>query len=217
MACCINQAISAAAVDPLNPLSPEEIAATVLVVRAQHSNVVFNAVTLKEPSKVELKAWLASKQGPTALPCRIADVVAIGQGSKVYDAHMDLTENKLIKWELVDGVQPMIAPEDLQIVEGIIRRDEGVIEECCISGIPREDMHKVFADPWTIGFDERFGSSNRLQQALMYYRPDGSDDCQYAHPLDFCPIFDSDALKVIHINETAARKASAYQLPWQET
>ncbi|KAH4362267.1 hypothetical protein HBH99_256040, partial [Parastagonospora nodorum] len=124
MACCINKASSVAAVHPLDPLSPEEIAATVLVVRAQHSNVVFNAVTLKEPSKVELKAWLASKQGPTALPRRIADVVAIGQGSKVYDAHVDLTENKLIKWELVDGVQPMITPEDLQIVEGIIRRDE---------------------------------------------------------------------------------------------
>ncbi|KAH4801563.1 amine oxidase [Parastagonospora nodorum] len=213
MACCINKASSAAAVHPLDPLSPEEIAATVLVVRAQHSNVVFNAVTLKEPSKVELKAWLASKQGPTALPHRIADVVAIGQGSKVYDAHVDLTENKLIKWELVDGVQPMITPEDLQIVEGIIRRDEGVIEECRISGIPREDMHKVFADPWTIGFDERFGSSIRLQQALMYYRPDGSDDCQYAHPLDFCPIFDSDALKVIHIDVPKTRRPLGKQAP----
>ncbi len=36
--------------------------------------------------------------------------------------------------------------EDLQIVEHICRTDLGVIEQCVISGIPKEDMHKVYCD-----------------------------------------------------------------------
>lgn len=48
-------------------------------------------------------------------------------------------------------VQPLITMEDLQIVEGVCRKSEAVIEQCGILGIPREDMHKVYCDPWTIG------------------------------------------------------------------
>src|SRR5277367_4689095 len=93
--------------------------------------------------------------------------------------------------------------EDLQIVEHVCRTDPGVIEQCVISGIPKEDMYKVYCDreyyysmfssipnslqAWTIGYDERFGNNVRLQQALMYYRPH-IDDSQYSYPLDFCPI-----------------------------
>jgi primary-amine oxidase len=36
--------------------------------------------------------------------------------------------------------------EDLQIVEHVCRTDPGVIEQCVISGIPKEDMHKVYCD-----------------------------------------------------------------------
>jgi Cu2+-containing amine oxidase len=39
-----------------------------------------------------------------------------------------------------------ITMEDLQIVEHICRTDPGVIEQCVISGIPKEDMHKVYCD-----------------------------------------------------------------------
>jgi primary-amine oxidase len=43
-----------------------------------------------------------------------------------------------------DAVQ--ITMEDLQIVEHVCRTDPGVIEQCVISGIPKEDMHKVYCD-----------------------------------------------------------------------
>ena len=36
--------------------------------------------------------------------------------------------------------------EDLQIVEHICREDPKVVEQCVISGIPIEDMHKVYCD-----------------------------------------------------------------------
>ena len=39
-----------------------------------------------------------------------------------------------------------ITMEDLQIVEHVVRKDPKVIEQCVISGIPEEDMHKVYCD-----------------------------------------------------------------------
>lgn len=36
--------------------------------------------------------------------------------------------------------------EDLQVVEEVMRKDEKVIEQCGILGIPRQDMHKVYCD-----------------------------------------------------------------------
>lgn len=66
-------------------------------------------------------------------------------------------------------------------------------------------MHKVYCDPWTIGFDERFGNKVRLQQALMYYRPH-VDDSQYTYPLDFTPIFNCDTREIIHIDIPPVRR-----------
>ena len=36
--------------------------------------------------------------------------------------------------------------EDLQIVEHVARTDPKVIEQCILSGIPKEAMHKVYCD-----------------------------------------------------------------------
>lgn len=36
--------------------------------------------------------------------------------------------------------------EDLQLVEHVVRIDPKVIEQCEISGIPRENMDKVYCD-----------------------------------------------------------------------
>ena len=66
-------------------------------------------------------------------------------------------------------------------------------------------MHKVYCDPWTIGYDERFGSNARFQQALMYFRPH-VDDCQYQYPLDFCPIYDSEKGAIVHIDIPTTRR-----------
>lgn len=95
--------------------------------------------------------------------------------------------------------------EELQIVEHVCRTDPKVIEQCVLSGIPKEDMHKVYCDPWTIGYDERFGNNIRLQQALMYYRPD-VDTFQYQYPLDFCPIYDADKGAIIAIDIPKVRR-----------
>ncbi|KIW71371.1 hypothetical protein PV04_03548 [Phialophora macrospora] len=189
---------------PLDPLTALEIDTAVSILRSQYGKLYYNAVTLFEPPKAQMLKWLADPDH-TPRPNRVADIVVITTDGKVYDGHVDLTEHKVIKWEHTPNVQPLITMEDLQIVEHIVRKDPGVIEQCGLIGIPPEEMHKVYCDPWTIGYDERFGNGVRLQQALMYYRPH-VDDSQYSYPLDFCPIYDSNLQKIIHIDVPKIRR-----------
>ena len=42
-------------------------------------------------------------------PTRIADIVAIAPGGKVFDGLVDLKAGKIIKWEQLDGVQPLVS------------------------------------------------------------------------------------------------------------
>jgi len=189
---------------PLDPLSGLEIEAATSLLRKEKGQLYFNAVTLLEPPKAELLPWLTDPDHTTR-PARIADVVAITPDGKLMDGHVSLTEQKILSWDHTPEAQPLITMEDLQVVEHVVRKDPKVIEQCAILGIPASDMDKVYCDPWTIGFDERFGSTARLQQALMYYRPH-VDDNQYTYPLDFCPIFDSNKQEIIHIDIPEVRR-----------
>merc|ERR1712000_779287 len=173
---------------PFDPLSSIEIESAASLLRSQYGKLYYNAVTLLEPPKAQMLKWLADPDH-TPRPHRMADIVVITPEGKIYDGHVDITEQKVIKWQHTPGVQPLITTEDLCAVEEVMRKDPGVIEQCGILGIPPQDMYKVYCDPWTIGYDERFGTGVRLQQALMYYRPH-IDNSQYTYPLDFCPIDD---------------------------
>jgi primary-amine oxidase len=130
---------------PFDPLSTTEIDTVVALVRKEHGKVNFNAVSLYEPRKAEMMAWLADPENAPR-PARAADVVAIAPGGKVYDGIVDLDQKKIIQWQHTPGVQPLITMEDLQEVEHIVRKDPKVIEQCEIIGIPKEDMDKVYCD-----------------------------------------------------------------------
>ena len=111
---------------PFDPLSETEIAQAVAIVSKEHPGLFYNAVTLWEPRKQEMMAWMANPSDATR-PQRCADVVAISKGSKVYDGVVNLTESRLQSWEHTPGVQPLITMEDLQIVEHVVRTDPKVI------------------------------------------------------------------------------------------
>src|SRR5436190_4574589 len=128
---------------PFDPLSTVEIDAAVALVRAEHGSLSFNAVTLWEPRKAEMMAWLADPENAPR-PHRVADIVAIEPGGKIYDGVVDLNEKKIVQWGHTEGVQPLITMADLQVVEILARQDPKIIEQCGILGIPPEDMHKVY-------------------------------------------------------------------------
>jgi primary-amine oxidase len=93
---------------PLDPLSEFEIERAVSIIRKEHSGLFFNAVTLLEPRKIEMMAFVTDPEH-SPRPRRVADIVCVAKGSKVYDGHVDLNEGKIIKWELTEGVQPLVS------------------------------------------------------------------------------------------------------------
>lgn len=182
---------------PLDQLSIEEIKAAAALIKAHKPDIsfAFNSITLQEPYKKELVQYF---QDATKSIDRRAFSIAFAAGTTtLYEVVANLTTKKIETFVLRKGVMPTITLEDLQATEDIVRADPRVIQLCADIGI--DDMSKVYCDAWTIGFDERWGTKHRLQQALMYYRVSEHDN-QYAHPLDFTPIVDTQEEKVIEID-----------------
>ena len=92
---------------PFDPLSAAEIEKAVELINKEHGPLYYNAVTVWEPRKAEMLAWLADPDH-TNRPHRVADVVAIKRGGTVYDGLVDLDEDKILKWESTEGVQPLV-------------------------------------------------------------------------------------------------------------
>jgi len=142
---------------PLDPLLPSEISLVARSVNASlkgDKKVSFNTITLLEPPKEALQRFVFGK-GPK--PPRKAEAIVIGVGSgQISEVIVSIEggRGKVEGWKDVSGVQPTITLEDLTATEEIVRKDPGVIEQCKLSGAT--DMTKVYCDPWTIGYDERW-------------------------------------------------------------
>lgn len=92
---------------PFDPLSATEIEHAIAIVRKQHGQLKYNAVSLSEPKKAEMLAWLATPD-TVPRPRREAEVVVVG-GSFLYDGIVDLVDGKISKWERLEGVQPIVS------------------------------------------------------------------------------------------------------------
>jgi len=140
---------------PLDPLLPSEISQVAKIVTAwlkDDKKVSFNTITLLEPPKAALQKYLFARG---AKPPRKAEAIVIGVGTgQISEVIVSLETGKVEGWKDVSGVQPTITLEDLVATEEIVRKDPGVIEQCKLSGVT--DMSKVYCDPWTIGYDERW-------------------------------------------------------------
>ena len=93
---------------PFDPLTNVEIESAAQIIRKEHGKVYYNAITLWEPRKQQMLKWLEDPSH-TPRPKRVADVVAIVPGGKVYDGLVDLGEGKITKWEQLEGVQPLVS------------------------------------------------------------------------------------------------------------
>lgn len=95
---------------PFDPLSLEEIETVITSVKKAHGDVFFNVVSLHEPRKAEMGAWLAAPE-KSPRPARVADVVVIAPGGKVFDGLVDIKTASIKHWEQLDGLQPIVSPQ----------------------------------------------------------------------------------------------------------
>ena len=96
-----------AAHHPLDPLTASEIETAVDLVRKEHGNLFFNTVTIQEPRKKDMLAWIADP-AHAPRPPRIADVVVLEKGGKTYEGLVDLDKNVIADWSTIEGEQPLV-------------------------------------------------------------------------------------------------------------
>lgn len=70
--------------------------------------LLFHVVTIQEPRKAAMVAWLAAPDSAPR-PARVAEVVVIANPEGVvFDGLVDLDAGKITAWEKLTGVQPIV-------------------------------------------------------------------------------------------------------------
>ncbi|GAM88172.1 hypothetical protein ANO11243_062030 [Dothideomycetidae sp. 11243] len=182
---------------PLDQLSVTEVIQVAEIVRAffNHVRIKFNAITLRDPPKTD---YVAFREQGASRPERKAFVIALLNGScSVTELIVSLDRGVVVTSRTLKDVMPILTLEDLDICERVARADPRVRQTCRDIGI--DDMSQVYFDGWAIGIDERFGYDKRLQQCLPYWRSSALDN-QYAHPLDFAVVIDTEREEVLEVD-----------------
>ncbi|KAH8105229.1 peroxisomal copper amine oxidase [Cristinia sonorae] len=197
---------------PLDPLTPDEMVAVSLAVRKYTAAktpikaIRFITTSLLPPPKKDVLAFLGIPLSTGIKPEPVPEITRQAEVDFI-DVVTGDSFNTIVAlqngvWEvetlekLPDGVQPQISVEELFMCEQIVREDETVIRLAKEVGV---EAHQIFADGWALGYDERFPKNGRIQQAIVFART-GEHENLYAHPLDFIPVVDIMAKKVIHID-----------------
>ncbi|KAI8343721.1 copper amine oxidase [Chlamydoabsidia padenii] len=186
---------------PLDPLNAGELEQVVSIVRCARSddqtNYIFNSVSLYEPPKEQMLAHLGWSSSSSCQIEREALVVLLDRPSgKIHELVVSLTKQAITRWDqpVVKG-QPGIHIDEMEEAANNIRTSPLVIEECAKLGIT--DMSMVYGDAWTVSRHKTL-NNKRLNQVLLYLRTSKNDN-QYAHPLDFYPIYDINKGEVLSI------------------
>lgn len=157
-------------------------------------HIRFNSISLKEPAKAEL---LAFGSGGQPLPRQAALVLQAPPTDYVAEAVVDLASSTVVSWKQVKGAQPMLTPDDCNDAEEIAKADAQVQQLLKARGIT--DFNLVVADPWSVHLPPKGTNAPRLIQTFMYLHAQPADNA-YARPLDFVPVVDLNARKVVHID-----------------
>ena len=175
-------------IHPLDPLTLEELAQAVAVLRSARSlgsEHRFPIVRLEEPDK----AALAAHAGGAALP-RLAFVLVLNiANGEAGEAVVDIGRSGVVSFkplplgEAPYG-QPPIMIEEIFRCEKIVKADEGWRAAMRLRGLSDQDMDLVQVDPFSSGFfDREFERGRRIVRAVSFYREHIKDN-GYAHPIE---------------------------------
>ncbi|KAF2275509.1 copper amine oxidase [Westerdykella ornata] len=168
---------------PFDPLSPDEIAETANVVRNHNGapNVLFRVITLLEPPKEEMIAYLSSPS-PKAVPKRIAKV-HIYIEKVFHELHIDIPARTIVSDRLLHGRHSHIDSAYMKQVEEACLQDAQVQDEIKALNLP--DGATVIAEPWTYATDGMSDMTARITMCWFYMRvSDHPDANYYAYPLE---------------------------------
>jgi primary-amine oxidase len=158
----------------------------VKIIRQEMKEIVdkktrFYRLQLIEPEKKEILAYDSSPDFDKPEIARKSFCVMLAQG-KTYEVRVNLSEEKLINYILIENVQPSLIIEDYELAEKIVKEDPRVIEALQKRGIM--DMDLVMVDTWTTGplIYKTDTPDRRLMRPLLWTHR-FKDDNGYAYPI----------------------------------
>jgi primary-amine oxidase len=185
---------------PLEPLTAEEIAAAVQVVRTErnlHERVRFASVNLHEPAKEVVLNYV-----PGAPIERAAFIILLDNiDGATYEAVVSITEGSVISWKHIPGVQPSIMLDEFFECEQMLKANPEFQAALRKRGITNFDL--LMVDPWSAG---NYGAEEeqklRLTRTLTWVRSD-PDDNGYAHPVEgLLALVDLNKMELVSITDT---------------
>ncbi len=181
---------------PLDPLTKEEMAEAVAILKAggkTSQTSRFPLIALNEPPKEEV---LAFKPGD-AMRREAFAVVYERASNKTFEAIVDLRDKSILSWKEIPGVQPTLLIEDYLMMQGIVRSNPEWQAAIKKRGIT--EFNKVQIDPWSaghFGFPEEKGV--RVFRGVSYYKGDSKN--YYARPIEGVVAYvDMNAKRVIKV------------------
>ena len=189
---------------PLEPLTAEEVATAVAIVRSDRSSFDspmgasfrFPCVTLNEPPK---SAVINFKPGDVIE--REAFLILLDNATgKTYEAIVSLTQGKVASWTHIPDVQPNIMADELAECEQAVKQHPEFIAALEKRGIT--DLDLVVVDPWAIGnfgFTDEVGI--RLSRCICYLRTTPHSNF-YSRPIEgLLPMVDLNKMEVVKIED----------------
>ncbi len=190
---------SASGQHPLEPLSAEEVAAAVAIVRAERhlgEQTRFATVVLNEPEK---QAVLGFKAGDEIEREAFLIILDNSDGA-TYEAIVSLTTGTVKSWCIVPDVQPSIMLDEFVECEAAVKASPEFQAAAQKRGIT--DLDLVMVDPWSAGnygIEEEQG--RRLSRALCWVRSSPTDN-GYAHPIEgVVAVVDLNRMEVLKIED----------------
>src|SRR5262245_39461898 len=165
---------------PLDPLSACEIERAWEMVRKEHalgarSRVIF--IMLHEPAK---KVVLDHRAGDAVERAAFLVLMDTAAG-QTYEAVVSLSQDRVLSWEHVPGVQPAIVLDEFAECEAAVRADPRWQEAMRKRGVT--DFALTMIDPWSAG---NFGlpdeAGRRLSRTLTWIKKSATDN-GYARPV----------------------------------
>lgn len=189
---------------PLKPLSPDEIAQAVAIIRAgpaRSEHIRFVMVKLHEPPPE-----IALSYKPGSVPREVSMVVLDKTPGKssAYEAVVNLGDGTATSWRRIEG-QPSIMFEEFFAAEDAIKADARFREALARRGITEQDLPRVRIDPWSAGnYGDPQEDSRRVLRTTVHYQLDPSDaeENTYAHPISgLHAVLDLNTMEVVRVDD----------------
>src|SRR5438445_580407 len=186
----------------LDPLTSEEVQAASTTLKKDRRldgghRVVY--VMLNEPAKKDVLAWKPGNG--TEVDRQAFMVVRDRTRRKTFEAVVSLTQEKVVSWEEIKGVQPSIMLEEFMTVDEVVRKDPRWQAALRRRGVSNFEM--AITDAWSCGYysEDDAAGKGRFCRPLTWVRP-GPGEHVYARPIEGLIVkFDLDKMEVVEVED----------------